>query len=456
MMRVLRWVGIALLALVVTLAALWGASRLLGPTAEQRQAVEMFEALPPPQGSNAFPALWLLQWDVPETEQAAIAAGDAERFGALPALGDPARTAALKDFRSAATRRYPDLEDTLASEPASCGLRAAGCLEHVRADRDAHAARLQRASRLVERVEAVADHDHYRSLLPPALDMPFPKLQLTTLAQTRHALQFVDGDVDAALAGTCRALGGWRQLAGDSDSVLVAMFAVAGIEGHAGLLAEMLAELPVDHPLPAACGQALAPPQAGEFGLCTAMRGEWEYGLTALDMIEPEQGWYGRMSRSLVLDRDATAALSAENLAWSCGEAAVRAVAEDHPMSPPHQDRGILRFECVANAVGCILMDIARPAYADYGLRMQDARARIGLLRTLEWMRGRAAAGDGRTAGELLIALPDDLRGPVRTVDIDPDTGGLRMALFFARRDAYWSLPLPPTLRASGAGNAAP
>ena len=234
------------------------------------------------------------------------------------------------------------------------------------------------------------------------------------------------------------------------------MFAVAGIEGHAGLLAEMLAELPVDHPLPAACGQALAPPQAGEFGLCTAMRGEWEYGLTALDMIEPEQGWYGRMSRSLVLDRDATAALSAENLAWSCGEAAVRAVAEDHPMSPPHQDRGILRFECVANAVGCILMDIARPAYADYGLRMQDARARIGLLRTLEWMRGRAAAGDGRTAGELLIALPDDLRGPVRTVDIDPDTGGLRMALFFARRDAYWSLPLPPTLRASGAGNAAP
>ncbi|MGO1720065.1 MAG: hypothetical protein ACTHZI_07745 [Luteimonas sp.] len=96
--------------------------------------------------------------------------------------------------------------------------------------------------------------------------------------------------------------------------------------------------------------------------------------------------------------------------------------------------------------MGCILMDVARPAYVDYGLRMQDARARIRLLRTLEWVRGRAAAGDGRTAGELLAVLPEDLRGSVRAVDIDPATGGLRMELFFDRRDTHWILPLPPAL----------
>ena len=445
-----RWllrIGLALLALVVALAVLWGASRLLGPTAEQRQAVEVFEQPPPPQGSNAFPALWLLQWDVPEAEQAAIAAEDAERFRALPAPGDPARTAALEDFRSAAAGRYPDLEDTLASEPASCNFREAGCLEHVRADRDAHVARLQRANRLAERVEAVADHDYYRNLLPSAMDMPFPKLQLMTLAKTRHALQFVDGDIDAALAGTCRALGGWRRLAGDSDSVLIAMFSVAGIEGHGTLLAEMLAEVPPGHPLPSACATALARLQPDELSLCPAMRGEWEYGLSALDMMEAGEGWSAWMTRSLLLDREATVALSARNLAWSCGEEAEQAVAEDRPMRAPEQDGGLWRFECVANVVGCILMEIARPAYADYGMRLQDAGAQIKVLRTLGWLRERSAAGDARSARELLAELPEGLRGPGRAVEVDADGGHLRIELFDTRRESHWRIPLPPDLQ---------
>lgn len=447
-------IGIALLALVVVLAALWGASRLRGATAEQRQALALFEQMPPPQGSNAFPALWLLQWDVPEVEQAGIAAQDAERFGSLPAPGDPARPQALEDFRSAAAGRYPDLEDALAPEPASCGLREAGCLEHVRADRDAHAARLERAAPLAERAEAVTGHDHYRNLLPPAIDMPFPRLQLVALAKTRHALQFVDGDIDAALTGTCRALGGWRRIAGNSDSLLVAMYAEAGIEGHAGLLAEMLAETPLADPMPAACEAALAPPQAEEMGLCRAMRGEWEYGQTALDLVEAGQGWTGRLQHSLLLDREATAVLAAWQMGWPCSEEATLALAGDRPIRPPPQQRGWWRFECVANAVGCVLMDIAGPAYANYGLRMQDARARIRLLRALEWMRGRAAAGDGRAAGELLAALPEDLRGPERAIDLDPDSGGLRMELFDTTRESHWSVPLPPELRAPAEGAA--
>src|SRR5699024_6985699 len=119
-------------ALMVMLVALWGASRLLGPTAEQRRAVEVFEQLPPPQGSNAFPALWLLQWDVPEAEQAALVAEDVERYRSLPPYGDGARAAALAVFSHAADRRFPNLETTLAKEPASCEWREAGCLEHVR------------------------------------------------------------------------------------------------------------------------------------------------------------------------------------------------------------------------------------------------------------------------------------------------------------------------------------
>lgn len=446
-----RWLarfGFALLALFAVLAALWGTSRLLGASAGQRQALELFEHMPVPGGSNAFPALWLLQWDVPEAEQAAIVAEDAERFAALPAPGDPARGAALAAFRSVAADRYEDLGAALPDEPASCGVREDGCLEQVRAERDAHAARLENAARLVDRVDAVFGHDHYRNLLPLALDMPFPRLSLTGLARTRHALLFVDGDIDAAIAGACRALGGWRRLAGGSDSLLVAMYAAAGLQGHANLLGDMLAEVPTDHPLPAACDLALAAPQAGELGLCRAMRGEWKFGRSALDLVEAGEGGSRRLLQSLTLDRRATDALAAWNLSWPCGEEAARALAEDLPMQPPGDEGRAWRFECVANAMGCLLMDMAGPAYADHGQRMQDARARVRVLGTLAWLRERAAAGDARSARDLLAELPEALRSPGRAVEVDPDGRHLRIELFDTRLDSHWRVPLPPALQA--------
>src|SRR5690606_27426060 len=146
----------------------------------------------------------------PGPEQAALVAEDAERFRALPPWGDPARGEATRALQSVAAGRYEDLRAGLADAPASCGLREGGGLEQIRSDRDAHAERLQQSARLVERVQAVSDHDHYRSLMPPAVDGPVPPLQLMSLGQTRHALQFVDGEVDAALAGTCRRVDGWR------------------------------------------------------------------------------------------------------------------------------------------------------------------------------------------------------------------------------------------------------
>ena len=307
-------------------------------------------------GSNAFPALWLLEWDVPEQAQAAIAERDAARFRSLPPPGDPARAAAAGGFHIVAVESYPRLDDALAREPDSCGWREGGCIGHVRANRDAHARRLAGAERLVDRVEAVlAGHDHYRTVLPLAMDMPVPRLQFLPLAATRHALQFVDGEADLALANNCRVLSGLRRLAGNSDSLLVTM-----------------------------------------------------------------------------------------------------ALAADLPARPPEAAPGRLRFERVANMGGCVLMDIARPAYASYGLRMQDAHAWIWLLRILEWMRARASGGWTGPAEALLAQLPEELQAPVRIVDIDPATGRLRMELFHDRPQTHWSVPLPAALRPDGAGAAAP
>lgn len=442
-----RWLGrvvLGLLGLLVLAAVLWGASRLRGPTAEQRRAVAVFEQLPAPEGSNAFAALWLLQWDVPVEAQAAVVDEDAARLRSLPPPADAARPAAVAAFRSAAEGRWPDLAAELPPEPESCSWRETGCLARVRAERDAHARRLEAAAPLLERIDAVAGHEHYRNLLPATMDMPFPRLDLMPLALTRQALRFADGEADAALAGTCRALGGWRRLAGNSDSLLVAMFAATGIEGHAGLLAEMLAELPFDHPLPRACTEALAPLEEGELGICRAMRGEWESARTAFDFIDGSgQGF----ATSLLLDRKGAGALMAEGMAWPCGSAAAQALADDRRLQPEPRSDSRWRFECVANIVGCVSADVAAPAYVGYGHRMQDARAVIRLLRALAWMRDQAAAGDARGAEALLAALPAEPGGSGRPVTIDPDTGGLRVERYADRPGPWISLPLLPERR---------
>lgn len=455
--RWLRRIGIVLLALFVVAAGLWGASRLRGPTAEQRQALELFQDMSPPEGSNAFPALWLLKWDVPEAEQAALVAEDVERLHSR-LRGDEVRPVGPSPAEDIAEGRYADLEARLAADPPSCGWREGGCLEQVRSDRDGYAARLGQASRLLERVEAVTDHDHYRNPFPQSMDQPTGLMlsgewALMRLGMTRHALQFVDGDVDAAIAGNCRALAGWRRLAGNSDSLLVAMLATDGARGHGRLLADMLAEIPAHHPLPAACEVALAPVKPDEMGLCRAMRGEWALGQSTLDGLEAGSVW-SELATWVLFDPRASAALSAEVMSWPCSEYAKSALAEDRHLRLPQEERGLARFECVANVAGCILADLAAPAYVDYGLRMQDARARIQLLRVLAWMRVQAADGWTGTAEDLLVLLPADLSGSTRAVDIDPATGHLRMELFHDRPDTHWSIPLPAELRTDDEGAA--
>lgn len=448
MLRWLRWIGLGLLGLVLLVAMAWTASRLRGPTPDQREALARFQLPYAADGRNAYPLAWLLQWDVPDAEQEAITAEDAARFDALPAPGDPQRGAAVAAYRSVAAERHPDLSASLAAEPASCALRESGCLARVRADRDAHAARLAAAGRLVDRADAIAGYGHYRHLLPAAMDVPFPPLQYLSLPMTRHALQFVDGDAASALAGSCRALEGWRRLANATDSLVFAMYATAAVNGNADLLAEMLAELPPDHALPAECGAALAPLRDEEFDLCPAMQGEWLWVRSAEAWLQPDLSWSGRARMRLVYDRDATAALQAEYLGWPCREEIARMRIADARAEVPERRSGSMRFECWANPAGCILGEIAAPAYAAYVWRMQDAAARIRVLQSLAWMRERAAAGDGRDARALLGARPAHLQGGHRALELDGDGTALRMELFHPGPDPHWRIPLPQALHA--------
>lgn len=75
-------VGSILLVLLLTLAAVFAAYRLRGPTVAQREALSLMQKDYRPQhGINAFPLLWFMRYDVPEDQlQVRMAAEvDAER-----------------------------------------------------------------------------------------------------------------------------------------------------------------------------------------------------------------------------------------------------------------------------------------------------------------------------------------------------------------------------------------
>lgn len=447
MVRWLRWTALGLLVLLLV-AALWGVSRVRGASASERAALELFEQMSAPSGSNAWPLAWLLQWDVPASDLEAVVAEDAARFRAL------GREPALARFDSVAASRYPDLRPTLADAPTSCSLGDSGCLAHVRADPEGHAARLAVASELVERVQALASHDHMSSLLSPALGPQMRGLGWLSLPATRHALWFVQGEHDRALAGSCRAIAGYRRLATHSDTLLFSMLGLEVIGGQSALLAEMLAELPIGHALPADCDLALAPLEPGELGLCRAMRGEWAWSGEArrgMNDAMPPGGW-------LMYDAGATDALMAAHMAWPCGDAAAARRAQGLPaLIPDPPALGLGRVGCWANLVGCALADIAAPAYAQYEERAMDAAAKLRLLQTLAWMRGQA--GDGTTADVLglLARSPHLPAGGQRRVEVTPDGAGLRMALLRSRSSAadgqaHWTIPLPPELHVAAAG----
>src|SRR3546814_12468997 len=78
----------------------------------------------------------------------------------------------------------------------------------------------------------------------------------------------------------------------------------------------------------------------------------------------------------LVHDPEKTRALIAGNFAPACSSATRAMLAADERPGWPQEPRPRLRMECIANMAGCILADIAAPAYAGYSLRAPDGGAR--------------------------------------------------------------------------------
>lgn len=420
-LRVLRWLSMGVLVALLLVAAVWATSRLMPMPAEQRQALALLRQAPPAGERNAFDALWLLDFDgIPDATRAALIDEDGQRIAMLAAQPVDEAVPPSAMVRSA-QGRYPQVPEL----DLPCRWNSDDCLGQLRRDPASAEAALQGQQALLARIAALSGYDHYRNRFVPDARVPLPAWQLLQRPLAAHALAHVQGRSDEALAGLCNDTRTAKMLMSRSDTLVSSVLGAAMIQGNVRLLGDVLAELPMDHALPAACDGVFVAAMPAALSLCPAMRGEFE--LVTRDVAEMDQpmAW-------LAWDREKSAGLQALAMQDACTTRAAEALAADLPLKVERKVRSSWRLECVANVIGCIHGSIAAPAYDGFGLRLQDAGAGLRLAEGLLWLR----ANPGTDAVAALAAMPATLRDGARPLQLSADGRYLQVATYSQRKNS--------------------
>ena len=433
-------VGLALLA---SLAVAWAASRAMYPTAAQRDAIDRMEQKPEFPGENAFALLWTLEHDVPEDELSAVMAEDVRRFAET---AGSSKTGSLRRVESAA-ENYPDLSPGDHDRRQFCFPIDESCLPRVRENLDAYIDLIERNARLLDRIEGLHEYQHLRSEFPTELSHLLPPFRTTTLLRTARAVAFASGREEEAVAATCRDIATWRRLGAQSGTMTTRSVAIAYASGYGRALANMLAEWPIERPLPTRCDQALAAPRAMDLSICSSMRGEFALSAHSTRNLG-KPGREGRFIDSalelLFFDAEATVGMLAQALAEHCSEEEQERILADQPPAAESTRPGLLRFVCVGNFVGCLAQKIAKPIALPFRSHLRDYGAKLRVLATLAWMRGHAE--EGLSPSKLLSERPSELKSPSRDIEFGPEGNTLRVPLYASSVEDYWSIALPPEL----------
>lgn len=445
--RVFAALAVLLLLLLALPFVLWGVSKWRGASAEERAALALMSEPWQPAGRNAFADFWLASYPVPEAERQAVLDADVRRF-----------TQQGKDYPqvSIAAEKWPGEPLSDADRAKFCqGRDEATCLAKVRADLPGFSALVARHAARISRMEAASRGDYLLSPFPEHENKPFSDLRLSYLPATGYAVQFAQGDKLAALGAVCARMLDWRRLSAHSHGLLETMVALQlSDEGYGQLALAMLAELPADVPLPAACEAAAAPVQEEEASLCRAMRGEFRYVSEAFwPQIEAGSKARGEDFSSPFLDKEMTRAQMAARFAPYCQPENIRHWHQDiSTLTRAYQWPDIWRLSCVANYIGCVLDGIAAPAYEKYSRRLLDRNALLRLMGLVLWLRGQPEllANPGR----IPAALPQQYHLGERALGIDAENKTL--VLSSTTGGKTWEVPLPASRLAVAAGGQAP
>ena len=409
--KVFKWIFAAGGVLLLLLAALWGLSKLVGPSRAEREALALMSVQPKVEGRNAYADLWLADYALPAAERDRVLAADVAAFAATP-INDGNSA----PFASGAEGRFPSDAPDQAGRKRLC-TPYEDCLAKVRADLPAYESLMTTHAAWFARRAEASRGDYLQNAFQPRLDMPYPSFMTAYAPATALALQFAKGDREAALAGTCSQLADWRRLGARTDMLITwaVGHAYAG-RGYAFLLAQMLAEWPNDASLPTSCEAALALPGKEETTMCPAMRGEYRFMSEGTAAILAEEARRKGMQAKLLFDTDMTRAQMAVPLARFCGAGADDLFARDEPL-PPYRPSGMVRLQCVSNAAGCILGKVAEPGFDTYAARHRDYLATMRALAALAWWRGQPDALTDPKA--VLHRLPAAYRSSSRALRVE-------------------------------------
>lgn len=449
MRKLLKIFGVLLL-LVLAWLGLILSEWLPRPTEDELAAMALLKPEPASIAGdrNAFAATWLFGYDVPEAELEKVAAADAATFLAAAKLSGQ-----VTDFKSTADGKYPGVPSPPSNDPLLCENWGSGCLARVRANPEASRARVAEFAKRLNHSDRLSKYDHYRYGFLPRYDSPIGGGAAFQLQLTAAALDYLDGNVDAAFARVCRDTATWRRLRAHSDALIMDMLGVAQMSNATRLYAEMLGEQSVDFAPP--CPETFAPLRDAEINQCASLRGEFLFSRNSfIDAVRtnafaahPRPRWYTETLARLINERHVVG-LTASAFAPVCGKANRERVRRRDPEPLP------FAVACDGLAwgfdpVGCAQFFESVPTYNDYYQRVLDLDARLKLLHSALWLRTQPLDGD---RGSQFAARPAELQSAHHAMTFDAERSVLRMTNLQKSKGEYWELPYR-TLAAASVGS---
>lgn len=425
----------------------WG--RLRPADAAQAQALALLtQDQRPAQGRNAWAVYWLLDYGVPDDQIDAVYARERRHLFDW-ATTVPAEASTLPAYAPLVAQSHPKLPGMIEEERTRlCRSVDADCLAKVREHAPSLRALLARHAARLARLQRIAPGDVLWDDTPVTPYTPLPSFGATQdLQLTAAALDFVEGRQMQALTAVCRNVQVTRQLHARTNSLIGAMVTVSWTDAAEHLFAAMLAELPAEQPVPAACEAAFAPVTAADVDLCAPMQREFQGLLAGVASIDPERHTRLRDAwlRPLV-DMRGLQRLLAARYAWACQADIRAAMLADRELSAARQPavRPDL-FDYLSNVIGSHLSQIPPPDYAQYLNRNTDHAAALRVTRLLLQAR-QAGLAPSALRQRLEQQLPTLSPDGTRSFRLDPD-GRLRMSYYAprARRVAQvWLIAPPP------------
>lgn len=413
---------------VVYVAVVWSGV-LPRNTAEQDRALAVLkEPYQYARGKqNAFKHVWLAPYDIPAAEIDAAYALELQNYHAAA----KAKTSA--SYGSHLNKKYARQE--LPSKRL-CPRGPKSCLAFVRENPEEARKTATEFSAYRLRAERLRNADHLANELDFNFVTPLPPLAGINGVQTLSAaVDFNDGKTDQALDAVCQNYKVWRQLRSHTDILVVDMVGVSFGNDQLNLLADMLAELPVDHPLPPSCSVALEPLAVNEIDQCDIARGEmktmsgtFQYvkdaGIASIEF--GRSGFIDRLLSTSINVRASEARLAPHIAGLCAGQTA------------PSGELGIGMSDRIFDPMGSTFSELAVSNYADYRRRAKDFTGILQMMRTLVWLRTQPDT-------ESTVSLqPDDLKMTDHKLVIDKSSKTLSIELLSPRNNdpTKWTLPM--------------